>query len=176
MIFCAWNPNGGYPVCNAKLPDGTTGWSMQVIPTRTANHISRACPAELPRIAKINSFDTSTTRTLTLEMLIEQSLTFTKASISMLITYEQTDGTLKTINTYDPFGAALTASTTDWTPQISSSQVLYAGAITLNKYKMSVTTPTEIKAGSEISIFVRVHQNVTNTTTCLFIDPTITVA
>lgn len=180
--WAAWVSTRSFPILNAVLPNGTDKWSIQVIPTTVVGNIGRHGPFEIPRIVKINTLP-SAVRTLTVEVCIEQSLSWTKRDISLLVEYEDIDGVMQTIDTYDYDGSALTASNAAWngvdaTPTFSSAGTLY-----FNRYKWQITTPTAIKGvddvwelGTEVGCVVRIHTAVANANQMAFVDPEITVA
>jgi len=182
QLWAAWVSTRSFPVLNATLPNGTDKWSIQVVPTTVAGNIGRHCPAEVPRIVKINTLP-SAIRTLTVEVCIEQSLSWTKQDISLLVEYEDTNGVMQTLDTYDYTGSALTVSNAAWngvdaTPTFSSAGTLY-----FNRYKWQITTPTAIKGvdsvadqGTEVGCVVRIHTAVANVNQMVFVDPEITVA
>ncbi len=174
--FVEWNSTLSFPVCNAKLLDGVTGWSIHVIPTTIAGNNNQFVFVEIPRIGKINSL-ASGIRTLTIEMAIHESLSFNKSHISALVTYLDTDGNMKVLDTFDPLGAALTTSTATWSQEVAGQATFVDGSTQYhNKYKFSVTTPTAIATGTEIGIVIRCHTNVADVTKGFFIDPEILVA
>lgn len=179
--FCAWNSTQSYPTLNAKLLDGTTPWSIRVIPSTLAANVNKLAPFDTPRIAKINSLADGV-RTLTVELAIDKSLTWTKQDVSLLVEYIDTSNVKQVVRTYDPLAGALTASTASWSsnavdPFDSVTRVLFndGGNIYHNRYKFSVTTPTAIKSGTEIACYLLVHTNVSNSTQSVFVDPEITV-
>lgn len=175
--FVEWTANRSFPVCNAKLLNGTDGWSIHMVPTTTAGILSRFNPLKSPRIGKINSLATGA-RTLTIELAVHAALAWDKSDISALIEYVGTDGVLRTVDTYDYDGAALDVSTTAWSVE-SGGQVTYVDASLVqyhNKVKFSVTTPTEIAQDTEISITICLHSAVAAATQGVFVDPEIVVA
>lgn len=178
VLFYDWDSNGAYPTLNAKLLDGITPWSIRVVPSRTVGAITPNSAGELPRIAKIIPDSVSLAegvRTVNVELLIEQSLSFTTGDVSLLICYQDTSGNVVTHDTFTPIGAALNASTAGWSGSSSSSQVTWSGSVVLNKFKLSTVTPSAVKAGSEMSIYVRFHSKVTSTTQVIFVDPEVVV-
>lgn len=179
--YVDWDSSGGYPTCKAKLLDGTTGWVLKVVlpVTAYAAYIDASNPFELPRIGKViptNDLLTEGIRTLTVEFAIEQSLTFTKSDIALVVTYQDTSGVTQIIDTHDINGGAFTDSTTTWSDGYSTTQVaLYPGPTIHNKKKFSVTTPTAVKAGSEVGIYVQFRNNISGATQTIFVDPEIAV-
>ena len=180
--YVGWNSTLSFPTLNAKLLDGTTPWSMRLIPSTLSANCHRLAPFETPRIAKINTLADGV-RTLTVEIAVDKSLTWTKQDVSLWVEYIDTSNVKQVIRTYDPLGGALTASTASWSsnavdPFDSVTRVLFndGGNIYHNRYKFSVTTPTAIKTNTEIACYVMVHTNVSNSTQSVFIDPEIQVA
>lgn len=176
--FVDWDASGGYPTCNAKLMDGTTGWSIKVIPTTDTIKISRNNPLELPRIGKImptNALLTEGVRTLKIQLAVEQTLTLTKQDISLMVVYEDTAGVLQVIDSYDPSATALDTSTATWSSESGGQVAFYPGPVLHNKKEFSITTPTAVKAETEVGIFVRFGFSVTDSTKTIFVDPDIAV-
>ena len=177
QVYIGWNSAQAQPTCNARLLDGTTPWSIRCIPTTLAGGVSKESPVELPRISKINSLADGA-RTITVEFLVDKSLAWNASHVSALVEYVDTNGDVKSINTYDPYGGALTGSTATWTnmstdPEDSVSKPTFndGGVIYYNRYKVSVTTPTAIKTDTEICIYPRLHATVSNSSQGVFFDP-----
>lgn len=178
-IYYDWDSSAGYPTCNAKLLDGTTPWVIKVILPRVATVITKSTVGELPRISKTMptaALLAEAVRTIAVEMAIEQSLTFTKRDVYMQITYIQTDGSVKCIDTYDDFAGALDTSTATWSSESGGQVVFNPGLILHNKYKLQITTPTAIKAESEVSIYVRFTKSILDVGRTIFVDPEMSVA
>lgn len=173
--WAAWVSTRNFPTLNAKLRDGLTPWSMQVIPAQLPGNISRLKGFETPRIAHINSLPTGV-RTITLELGLEQTLTWNKSDIVLLVEYVDQDGEVRTISTSDVSAAPLTPSTAAWS-NASGSQFTYSdsGVLYFNKFKLQITTPTPIATWTEIGAIVSVRNSVSDTTKMVFIDPTLQV-
>lgn len=174
--FVEWTANRSFPVCHAKLLNGIDGWSIHMVPTTKTGILSRFNPLKTPRIGKINSLPDGV-RTLTLELAVHNALVWDRSHISAVIEYMGTDGKLRTVDTYDYDAAALDVSTATWSAE-SSGQVTYVDASLVqyhNKRKFSVTTPTPIATGTEISITVCLHSAVASSTHGVFVDPEILV-
>jgi hypothetical protein len=166
--FVEWNASRGFPTLNARLLDGSTPWSMYAVSGTFAVNINKLNPFELPAISALNSLATGT-RTITLNLLIENGLSsWTKADLSLLLTYTKSDGTIVTIDTYDPFGAVLETSTAAWSSTTYNSQ-------TWIKRQFSFTPADSILTGTEILVYVRLNTNVANSTLGMFIDPELVV-
>lgn len=72
-------------------------------------------------------------------------------------------------------GSPLTPSTAIWVPEVAG-QVSY-GAINYDKYKLSVVTPTAVKANSVIVLTLySTPQSVSTTEDYYFVDPQIGIA
>jgi hypothetical protein len=170
-----WDSTTGQPTCNARLINGTA-WSFKVILSRAAVTLGRFMPFELPRIVKVNSLATAV-RTLTVEMGFESTLAFNKSDVSMVVSYQQADGTMAVVDSFDLGSGALAASTTAWSTDTSASTFVFnPGSISHNKQSLSVTTPTAILTGTEITITVRFHKPVSATTKTIFVDPEVAIA
>lgn len=165
-VFVGWESLRSYPTLSAVLMDGTTPWSLRMIPTSAANSLGYAGTADSPRLGKINTLGTGA-RTITFEMLIDTALSWTKKDIGLCIEYVNASGVIKCLETYDPAAGALTTSTAAWSATTFSD----AGTINYNKRKIAVTTPESVLADSEISVFVRLYSGVSNSTQGVFIDP-----
>lgn len=172
---CEWNSTRSQPCCNALLDDGVTKWSIRVTPTTQANSLGWNTPFRLPRISKINTL-ASGQRTFTVEFVAATAISPTKATVSMLVLYTDTNGSLRVLDTYDPAAGACDTSTATWTNE-SGGFVTYVNGSTVNhnKYKLTVTTPTgqDLPLNAEVGIVIRVHTSVANTTQTYFFDPEI---
>lgn len=164
--FVAWISTAGYPTLSARLLDGSTPWVLRMIPSTTALSVTPLGCFEAPRLAKINSLGTGA-RTITQELLLDNRLSWTKREIGLMVEYVDSSGAIQQFETYDPDGAALDVSTASWSATTFSD----GGTLTYNKYKFSVTTPTAVLDGSEISLFVRMYATVPDATYSAFIDP-----
>lgn len=171
-FYVEWQSVKGRPTLNARLHDGTTPWSIYVTTTATAANISRHSPAELPRIGKAipsNADLTEGARTFRLNFLLESNLTWTKQDISILVDYIGTDDVPRSFDTYDFDAAALsTDGTSTWSATTWNGQ-------TWNPKYFSVTTPTAVKASTEVGIYVRIHTTCSADTRGAIIDPEIVI-
>ena len=165
-VFVGWESMRSYPTLSAVLMDGTTPWSLRMIPTSAANALGSAGTADSPRLGKINTLGTGA-RTITFQMLIDTALSWTKKDIGLCIEYVNASGVVKCLETYDPAAGSLTTSTAAWSATTFSD----GGTINYNKREVAVTTPESVLADSEISVFVRLYSGVSNSTQGVFIDP-----
>lgn len=188
--FCSWISTASYPYNNARLLDGTTGWSMRLIPSTSTGvnqTMSPATPFKGMPFSKINSIGTDGARTINFEFAIEKTLaaTYTKRDFSFLIEYEDaTTGAREVFSTYDPDGAALSSSATVWQsgdvvdPADSVRRLALVESGTTyyhSKFAMSITTPTAVKAGSEITVWPCSHSVTTGVSVGIIIDPEFSV-
>jgi hypothetical protein len=171
--FCEWNSAKGYPTASARLYDGTTPWSIYAIPANSSAMLSKSSPFELPAINKINTLATAD-RTVTLNMAIESTLSWTLGDISFMVTYLDSTGAQRYVDSLDPSNtASLTADTTSTWSSESGGFVTYSGQ-NFTKKQISLTCP-DMASGCEVSIYVRMHTAVANTTLGTLIDPELKV-
>lgn len=170
-LYVEWLASKGRPTLNARLHDGTTPWSIFAVPSNTANALGPVSPSELPRIAKIILPDADLTegvRTAKINFLLDSNLAWTKKDISVLFEYQMPDGTVQTYDTYDADGSALSSSSASWSATAWNSQ-------TWVPKEFSITTPTAVKAGSEVSVYMRIHTTSTNETWGVILDPEVLI-
>lgn len=170
--FVEWNSAKGYPTLSAKLLDGTTGWVIFASPTTVAANISRMSPLEVPAVNKYNTLATGA-RTVTLNIALESTLSWTLADISLQVSYVDSTGSSRTVDSFSPAGGALTADPSSTWSSESGGQVTFNGQ-TFNKYKFSVSCP-DMANGCEITATPRLHTSVANETLGVFINPDLVV-
>lgn len=171
-VYVEWVYAKQRPTLNATLHDGLTPWSIYAVPTTVAAQIGKHAPVEIPIICKqipANADLVQGARTLTLNFLLESTVTWTKRDISVVLTYSNTDGTVAIFDTYDPDASALDASTASWS-------ALAWGGLSWNRKQFQVTTPTAVLPSSQIGVVVRFHTAATADTTGVIIDPEVLVA
>lgn len=169
--YAEWRFSKGRPTLAALLFDTATPWSIYAVPGSVAANVHRHNPVELPRINKIlpGAGDLPVAaRTFTINLLVESTLTWTKADLSALLTYQDSSGVIRTMSSYDPAGAALDASTASWSATSWNGQ-------TWLKRQFSFTTPVAVAAGSEVSVVLRFHATSVSEATGIIIDPEIVV-
>lgn len=174
--FVEWTSNRAFPTLSAVLLDAATPWSIHMVPTTTAGALSMLSVLETPRIGKINSFADGV-RTITVQVAVHESQTWDRADISLVVDYLGADGVINSVSSYDIGGTALTTSSVTWSSE-SGGQVTYVDNSLVqyhNKYSLSVTTPTSVETGTEISARVRIHTHVASTTQGVFVDPEMVV-
>lgn len=167
-FYAEWVQGRGYPTLNARLPDGTTPWSMYAVPTSIAS-ITSIGPVELPRISKMlpaNGDLAEAVRTFKLNFLLESTLAWTLLDISVAIRYLDTSGVVRY---YDSWQAgALSSSSATWSATSWNGQ-------TWTPKEFSFTTPVAVKASSEVAIYVRLHSTSANDTLGVIIDPEVLI-
>jgi hypothetical protein len=170
--FAEWSSSRNFPKLNATLPDGVTKWSLRLVPTQLAANISATDPFQSPKMEVVNSFGTDAVRTITCEMALEQSLTWTTANISLAVTYMDSTGVMRYEDTYDSAGSALATSTSTWSAE-SGGQVTFddGGTVYCNKRKLAITTAHSVEAGSVMTVWINVHTSVNDTAKSIFVCP-----
>ena len=170
--FAAYISAQLYPTCNAVKLDGTTPWSIRVIPSTLAGAVSPSGPFEAPRLGKINSLGTGV-RTAEVNLLLDDELSaWSRREISVVMEYVDSSGKIVVMDSYDPDGAALTASTATWSALSYSD----GGAKTYTRKKIALTTPTSVLDASEMTFTVRLNATVSNSTQGIFLDPEVLVS
>lgn len=145
--------DGNYPVLNGMYANSTnTGWAWKI----RASNPSVGNMIELPMQGIYT--DTGAVKTVTLDLLVGTNFdpNVTKANLWMDVCYtDDVTGQAKYVTTLDITSTAqLDASTAPWIPSINANQASY-GAVTLNKRKLSVTTPTAIKKDTMVIACLR---------------------
>lgn len=161
-----WNSSRGWPYLNATLTGSNAPWVIYASTSNQATNLSYIHPFRLPPITKINSLTTGT-RTLTVNLLLESTLAWTKKDISLSVTYTDGSGPV-TLDSFDPFGGALTTSTAAW------SSTSYNGQ-TWVKRSFDISLPGLIE-GAEVTVVLKLHTPVANNTLGVFIDPELIIA
>ena len=145
--------DGNYPVLNGMYANSTnTGWAWKI----RASNPSVCNMIELPMQGIYT--ETAAVKTVTLDLLVGTNFdpNVTKANLWMDVCYtDDATGQAKYVTTLDITSTSqLDASTAPWIPSINANQASY-GAVTLNKRKLSVTTPTAIKKDTMVIACLR---------------------
>jgi len=135
-----------YPTLSATLPTstGTKKWSYWIRP-RGATQIA---PAYL-NLRKVFT-GAAAAKTLTLEVLVSNTITSIINAATMWAVFSYTDdttGDLKSVSTFNALAAALATSSANWLPDPPTY-----GAASYSKKKLSITTPTSIKQDTVVSV------------------------
>lgn len=175
--YVDWTSGLGFPTLNARLLDGTTPWSLRVIPTTTAANIGQNAPLELPKLVKQNTLGANIL-SVTFEFAVEQSLSFDTRDISLTVFYVvAATGEKKVVSSYDfAAGGSLTTSSVTWSSESGGQVAFYPGPILHNKRKIVVTTPTTVQANSMVVGLVRITKSVSAQDKSIFCDPDLTLA
>jgi hypothetical protein len=178
--FIEWNSGISQPTLGATLADGTTKWSWKInMPVSTVtNAVTSSAPFESPTIVKINSLSTAS-RSFTVNFCINEDLAWTRANVSLLISYDDADGNPVELDTFDVTATALTPSTETWSSE-TAGQVTFSSGGTLyhDKYELQISTPSgrDLPLNAEVKAVFRVHSLVSNSTQLLFVDPDVGIA
>lgn len=142
------------------LDTGATPWAWRVFPIAA----NAAAPVMLPAVNFYS--ETAVTRTITKELLVADTLTFTKDGAWITVEYiDNATGDKKHLSSKDVGSTVeLDTSTANWT-------TTSWGTVTLNKRKMSVTTPTAVKPNTQITCTLWTRHKATNTDDIFFADP-----
>ena len=171
-MFWEWSASRDRPTLNGRLLDGISPWSIFATTTIDTARINPLSPVELPRIGRVlpPAVDLAEgPRSITVNFLLESTLSWTKADVSVLLNYIDADGTARSIDTWDYAGGALDTSTAAWTATTWNGQTWLKRAIT-------ITTPDDVLAGSEIAVYLRLHASVSNETQGVILCPEVLVA
>lgn len=173
--YVAWNSSRSFPTLNARLIDGLTPWSVQMVPATNAANIGPSSPLESPRFAKRNTLS-SAIRTLTVNFGVEQSLSLNKGELSFLFEYVDTSGKVVTFSTLSEAGDAFDVGSGSWTNAVGA-QFTYSenGTLYFDKKKIQVVTPTAVAEGGEIACTVRIHKAAATAVQMIFVCPEIEV-
>lgn len=172
MCYIDWNRQKGRPTLNARLLDGVTPWCIYAIPSTTAGNVTRVTPVELPTISKLIPATVDLTeaqRTVKVNFLLESTLAWNASDVSVFLTYTDTDGNPATKDSFNVYGAALTASSATW------SATEWNG-LTWVPYEFTVTTDRAVKGGTELCATLRIHNTVANTNQGMIFDPELLIS
>lgn len=155
--------DGNYPTLNATYPNSSnTGWSFKVHPI----NVGRLNPIDLS-VGKVYA-ESAGTKTVTMEFLINNGFSgANKGNLWMDVIYiDDSSGQPKFVSTRDWANGALDSSTASW------SSTTY-GALSLNKRKFSVATPTSVKQDTMIVAVLRGNVKSVSGNDILFVCPDI---
>ena len=167
--YVTWIKGVNYPTLNALLPDGVTNWSWRIFP-RYAYPYN---PVEAPIVRKFFE-DTAATKTITTELLVENTVTnVDDFHIWVEVQYIKDSDSLTALETtradIASDATALTTSTATW------SSTTY-GALSYDKYKISLTTANSIKKDTEILVKLYIGAQVNTNTKFWFFDPDVDIS
>ncbi len=139
--------DGFYPTLNATLPNSaSTPWSWRVYPAWTL----RSTPSRHMRLTASKLYQaTAAAKTVTLEVLIADTMTYDKGSLWMDVSYvDNSTGNRVVSSTLVVSGGSLDTSTASWSAATW-------GAVNLLKRKLALTTPTSIKQDTMVICTLR---------------------
>lgn len=175
----AWLPSLGFPYLNGLVEESQPA-AIRVEHSVNATNLNPSCPATLFDTVVFNDADNAATKELTVQLAIDENLTMTTSSLVSNVSYtDATTGVVKVVTSaVNPLDAvALTDSTETWYPEDNGRPYYTEGtAKYYNKKKITVTTPTTVKANSMMRVWLTVHAANTGTGRYIFIDPYIQVA
>lgn len=164
------------PYCNARLIDGTTGWTIEAIPATNAALIGVQAPHKTPTVSKINTL-ASGQRTFKIQVAIDTRLSYTKKDVALVVHYVDTSGAIQRVTSLDSTGSALDAGTGTWSVEAGGTVTFGANSSTLNKYEMTITTITgkDMAINTQLDFYVEFYSPVTNTSYICLVDPELSV-
>lgn len=147
------------PHLSGSLPDSTSsGWAVRVWP-RAATGVNPMC---LPTTKVFT--ETAAVKTITQNILSANTITTSKRTMWITVEYvDNATGLNKCISTRDAVGAALDASTANWSATVW-------GMVAFDKKQLSVTTPTAIKQDTPITVTVWCTQSYASANDIFFMD------
>lgn len=152
--------DGNFPTLNALLPDGITPWAWWMY----AYSASMASPAILR--SKKHYIQASSQLTLSLELLVSTTFAeLNKENCYITVSYvDATTSDEKIAVSRVLGGGALDSSTASWT-------FTSYGAVSFDKKKITVQTPTSVKQNSVIEVCLVVETPANSTTKLLIVCP-----
>lgn len=174
----AWLPSLGFPYLNGLVEENQPA-SIRVEYSINAANVSQSMPATLFDTLVFNESDSAVAKTLTTQVAIDENLTLNTAVFVMNVSYtDSATGIVSVItslvNQLD--AVALTDSTETWYPEDGGRPYYTEGtAKYYNKKKLTITTPTMVKANSMMRVWLTINTANTGTGRYIFIDPYIQV-
>lgn len=158
--FADSRDDGNYPTLDSFLPDSVeTPWSWRVYP-REANADS---PCRFP----VNMYYTgaSAAKTLTLEILLADTITASKKTVWVDVHYiDDTTGLSTYVSSKTDAADALATSTAGWTATTY-------GPISLVKRKLTLTTPSAIRQDTMVNVVFRTTIKSASANDIFFVNP-----
>ena len=158
--FATSRTDSNPPTLQALLPNSTsTQWSWRVYPKSAAN----VTPMMLQSMKLFTG--AATTKTITQEILVANTMAPHKGNLWMTVEYtDNATGAIKHLSTRDYANGALDSSTAAWSASVW-------GAITFNKQKLEIATPTSIKQDTPIVVTIWSSLPSASANDVYFIDP-----
>jgi hypothetical protein len=142
--YVAWTKGKNYPYLNASLPDGT-GWSYLIKPT----YAKKIKPLHCPPVRKLWE-STASTVTVKLELAIDNRQTPKDSEVWMNVCYINNSNNkmeVESTRVFTDSEATLSTSTAIWNPNPPTY-----GAISLDEYKLELTTANSVKQYTEVVV------------------------
>ena len=159
------------PTLSTRFVDtAATPWAWRVFPVGA----SASAPVMMPSVNFYS--DTAAVRTITQEILVSDTLTFTKDGAWITVEYidNATGGKKYVSSKVTGSSAELDASTADWTFSTSDTTASW-GSVTLDKRKISITTPTSVKPDTQIISTLWTRHKGTDVDDIFFVDPVVSI-
>lgn len=175
----AWLPGLGFPYLNGIVEENQPA-AIRAEHSVNSKYVNLNDPATLLDTLVYNAATSAAAKTLTLQLAIDENLTFDTSNLAIHVTYQDdTTGKTKYITSrVSPNEAAsLTTSSETWYPE-DGGRPYYTETVAkyYNKKKLAITTPTTVKATSMMRVWLTVHTPNTATGRYIFIDPYVQVS
>lgn len=166
--YIDWNSALGFPTLGAQLLNGTP-YSVRMIPSFSATYTTETFGLYSPKFSKVNTLGESVLD-VEVNIAVHEDLTADRESLVLEVSYEKPDGTREFVSSKS--AGALDASTETWSSE-SGGQVTFVSGTTQShdKKKLSLTTPTAVKAGSVVTAVVVCRVVAANSSQAIFVDP-----
>lgn len=129
-----WLPADNPPYLSAKLPDGATDWSLRCLWAATGI-LTPAIPYSAPALRVYHRLATAT-RTIGVELLVSDALTFTDRMLRLTVKYVDNTGTPRV----------------ETTQTVASSAATWSAMTGKSAKKMTLTTANQVATNTEITV------------------------
>lgn len=148
------------PTLQALVPTSVpVAWSWRVYPSR----VSASGPMRLSSVKLYTGV--SGVKTIAQDLLVANTMAAHRGNVWMTVTYQDAaTGAIRSISTRDYAGAALAASTADWSATVW-------GAISFVRRKLEAVTPSAVKQDAPITVTVWGLIRSASVNDIFFIDP-----
>lgn len=158
--FATSRTDSNPPTLQATLPDsGGSPWSWRVYPKAPTN----SDPMHLTSVKMFTG--ASAAKTITQEVLVADTMASNAWNLWVTVEYQDaTTGAMKHVSSRDVSAGALAASTANWSATVW-------GAVTFNKRKLSIATPTAVKQDTPIVVTLWGTLAAASANDIFFVDP-----
>lgn len=178
-VNVTWLPGMGFPYLNGLVEENQPA-ALRAEVSVNGKFVSINDPAILFDTVVFNDADSAGAKTLTMQVAVDENLALTTATLALHVDYQDhaTGKTRHVTTLVSPAeAAALTVSTETWYPEDGGRPFYTEGtAKYYNKKKLTLTTPTTVKANSMLRVWVSAHAPISATGRYIFVDPYIQVA